>query len=73
MDQVLTQITSKHCGIGGILAAMIYQIETLKKDTPKVDSGAGAVNKGGLGNSIISTLIKLEDVSRPQTGMDAVQ
>jgi hypothetical protein len=27
LDHVLTQITSQHAGIGGIMAAMVYQID----------------------------------------------
>jgi hypothetical protein len=62
MDAVLTEIASKNAGIGGILAAMVYQIDHngKKKDSSKGNDTSKMKVGGGL--------IKIDDSSNPQGG-----
>ena len=43
LDHVLTQITSQHAGIGGIMAAMVYQID--KDAKTKINKKATAIQE----------------------------
>jgi len=63
MESVLTEITSKQSGIGGILAAMIYQIDHNSKKASAKGVSSASPASGGSQNK----LIKLEDAKSSTT------
>ena len=69
LDHVLTQITSQHAGIGGIMAAMVYQID---QDSKKKVSDKKKLDDIKTSKSVLSTA-KLEDSKHHSKSSSSVQ